>query len=363
MDTPKFLLVGTKDSLPADRDTNKLYWCSDTRELYKGMDLYTEAVRVVPRIPDTPATGILYIIPSGEAKVYTGSEWVTVALPFVTEGTVTTDSTNAEVPTAKVVYDSIVAAVAESVNGGDVVNNIVSTKAGIITVTVGETETDVALKGTVINPSYDAATRTITLPFADGSESLLISLGKDIFIDPSANNRYEASDKSIHLYLNDGAGEQTPTEIVIPVASFIDVYTGATTSTVEVTVSEDNRISANVKVSAAEGNMITVTDDGLLVSASGFAKASDLESLTNRINTAESDIDAVEGRLDILEGDVSTENSIAYKIAAAKEEIKTTTDALSERLDAIEGDGAGSIADAIKTANTYTDLSLAWATF
>ena len=32
----KFLLVGQKANLPAVRDANKLYWVSDTRELYKG---------------------------------------------------------------------------------------------------------------------------------------------------------------------------------------------------------------------------------------------------------------------------------------------------------------------------------------
>ena len=31
----KFLLTGVKADLPAVRDANKLYWCSDTRELYK----------------------------------------------------------------------------------------------------------------------------------------------------------------------------------------------------------------------------------------------------------------------------------------------------------------------------------------
>ena len=68
----KFLLTGVKADLPAVRDANKLYWCSDTRELYKGMDLYTEAVRVVSALPATMAQGVLYILPSGEVKVFDG---------------------------------------------------------------------------------------------------------------------------------------------------------------------------------------------------------------------------------------------------------------------------------------------------
>ena len=79
----KFLLVGLKADLPAVRDANKLYWCSDTRELYKGMDLYTEAVRIVSAVPATPAQGVLYVLPTGEAKVFNGTDTVTVAKPYV----------------------------------------------------------------------------------------------------------------------------------------------------------------------------------------------------------------------------------------------------------------------------------------
>lgn len=253
----KFLLVGLKDDLPAVRDANKLYWCSDTRELYKGMDLYTEAVRIVDAVPATPAQGVLYVLPTGEAKVFNGTDTVTVAKPYVesSAGVLTAANTDDQVATAKAVYDSIVNAISTAtesiVKGGALVNNIISTKAGTITVTKGEytqvgadavysasvnyfekvndayvlatvdastfaakvasglyvssDETDVVVKGVVVNPTYDASTRTITLPYADGTDSLVISLGKDIFVDPNADNKYNTETGNIELFLNDGS--------------------------------------------------------------------------------------------------------------------------------------------------------------
>lgn len=53
--------------------------------------------------------------------------------------------------------------------------------------------------------------------------------------------------------------------IKIPVGSLIDVYTGLATSTAEVTVSTDNKISVKVKVSAKADNSITLEEDGLYV--------------------------------------------------------------------------------------------------
>ena len=252
----KFLLVGLKVDLPPVRDDNKLYWCSDTRELYKGMDLYTEAVRIVDALPDAMAQGVLYVLPSGEVKVFNGTDVVTVAKPYVdsTSGVLTADNTDDQVATAKMVYESIAQAVGAVAEGGELVNNIFSTKAGTVTVTKGayvkldenatfsagtnyfkkvddqyvldeeactesrfpfclldhdiyisSDEVDVAIKGVVVDPTYDASTRTITLPYADGTESLVINLGKDIFIDPTADNKYNTETGNIEVYLNDGS--------------------------------------------------------------------------------------------------------------------------------------------------------------
>ena len=51
----------------------------------------------------------------------------------------------------------------------------------------------------------------------------------------------------------------------IPVGALIDIYVGVATSTAEVSVSSDNKISVNVRVSTKGNNSITVEEDGLYV--------------------------------------------------------------------------------------------------
>ena len=56
-----FVYTGLKANLPEVRE-NAFYLCTDTREIYFGADLFTEAVRTYTgEKPATPATGVLYV--------------------------------------------------------------------------------------------------------------------------------------------------------------------------------------------------------------------------------------------------------------------------------------------------------------
>ena len=59
--------------------------------------------------------------------------------------------------------------------------------------------------------------------------------------------------------------DDTVTYSFVNVESLVDIYTGVETETVIVDVNADNEISAEVKVSAEEGNFIEVKEDGLYV--------------------------------------------------------------------------------------------------
>ena len=424
----KFLLVGLKADLPAVRDANKLYWCSDTRELYKGMDLYTEAVRVVSALPATMAQGVLYILPSGEVKMYDGSTTITVAKPYFTsaDGLLTAANTDDQVATAKAVYDSITYAVGEVVKNGGIVNNVISTKAGTITVTKGDynkldsatavysasttyfvksgdayvvetvadasdfatkvasanglyvsaDETDVAIKGVVVNPTYDASTRTITLPFADGTKSLEINLGKDIFLDPSAQNKYNPATGNIELYLNDGNGG-SPTMISIPASDLVDIYTGGTHTdgSTTVTIDSNNEITASVNVSADADNRLSKKADGLYVDAPSKAQFASLSS----------DVDALEASLNgevIVLKDNGAATGASYTFSAAdtftadgapvtyasaqdlanaiatgsEQHIEVATAGVEDRVDTLETKMAKAEADIVANANAIADV-------
>ena len=424
----KFLLTGVKADLPAVRDPNKLYWCSDTRELYKGMDLYTEAVRVVSALPATMAQGVLYILPSGEVKMYDGSTTITVAKPYFTsaDGLLTAANTDDQVATAKAVYDSITYAVGEVVKNGGIVNNVISTKAGTITVTKGDynkldsatavysasttyfvksgdayvvetvadasdfatkvasanglyvsaDETDVAIKGVVVNPTYDASTRTITLPFADGTKSLEINLGKDIFLDPSAQNKYNPATGNIELYLNDGNGG-SPTMISIPASDLVDIYTGGTHTdgSTTVTIDSNNEITASVNVSADADNRLSKKADGLYVDAPSKAQFASLSS----------DVDALEASLNgevIVLKDNGAATGASYTFSAAdtftadgapvtyasaqdlanaiatgsEQHIEVATAGVEDRVDTLETKMAKAEADIVANANAIADV-------
>jgi peptidoglycan hydrolase-like protein with peptidoglycan-binding domain len=369
----RFLLVGSKANLPDKdhRDPNKLYFCSDTRELYKGMDLYTEAVRVVSVAPSQPAEGILYIFPSGVARSYSESTgWTTVGLPYITSGTLEEDNltivnangkTINKVPTAQVVYDSIAEAITNAVSGGQVVNSITSTKAGTITVTAGEKETDVAVSGVVVNPTYDPDTRTITLPYADGKESLVIALGKDLFLDANADNKYNEATGNIELYLNDGSC------ITIPAKSLIDVYTGAATSTATVSVSDKNVITADVKVSAKTENRLKVSDDGLLVDVTDLASKSELSEGTAKLDAdiaaANESISKLQDLINVLNGDSSVNGSVDSKVKDAVTLIDNELDKLQASIDSINDPDTGVLAQAKTYVDSEVEDSTSWSKF
>lgn len=103
---------GLKANLPAERNANSFYLCTDVRELYFGTDLYTEAVRFYDGTkPTAPAQGVLYVdTVSGAGDVWNGSAWKSVFTAIVTKTVATSISASAsdsEVPTAKAVKDYV----------------------------------------------------------------------------------------------------------------------------------------------------------------------------------------------------------------------------------------------------------------
>lgn len=81
--------------------------------------------------------------------------------------------------------------------------------------------------------SWNGTTRVLTLTDSNGTQHEA-NIGKDIFIDETADNRYENG--NIYLYLNDGTGSSDPTEIVIPVTGLITDYVGYDTDSISMNV-------------------------------------------------------------------------------------------------------------------------------
>ena len=321
----KFGLQASYNSL-AVKDPNVLYFCTDSKKIYKGTIDFTDSVVVSTKAADVtaPLVGKLYVFAeTGTTEIYTGSEWKVVSYPVST--TIDAASDNVHVPTAKAVYDFVESEIAELAGGAEVVKSIASTNGteGSITYTTGDDQThDVALKGVVTTPAYDATTRKFTFPVVGGSD-VVVELGKDVFVDPAGNNRYENG--NIYIYLNDGTGEKEATELVIPVTGLIKDYVGGDTDSVELTVNNDTHVvTADVVLredSVAPGEEFT---NALKLSTAEGKKGLyvDLSAVEAKIKAAEDRLDAAEAAITKLNGDAAVDGSVAAQIKAESDALK-----------------------------------------
>ena len=264
MATPKtyknILKYGTQANYAAlaTKDADVLYFCTDTGKLYKGEVDFTNAIVFAASKSGvtSPIVGKTYFFAdSGTVEAYDPAVpgWKVISYPLVT--TIVDSAAgndDVHVPSAKAVYDFVEQEIAEVV-GGDMVKSVQQKMNGqtavegtIQYVTGDDVAHDVEMTGVVTTPTYDAASRTFTFPVT-GKSDVVVELGKDIFIDPQGNNRYE--DGFIYLYLNDGTQSSDPTELVIPVTGLVTDYFGTQTDTVTLTVDNStHEVTADVRV-------------------------------------------------------------------------------------------------------------------
>lgn len=288
------------------KDADVLYFCTDTQKIYKGSVDYTGSVVPVSTKPENPAAGKVYVIADTDTvEAYVNNAWKVLSYPAAT--VVDENSDDLHFVTAKAVYDAISTLATSS----DSVKNVEAGEAAAqVKVTKGDdTSETVTIPGVVTKPTWDETARKITFPVT-GDTSVEINLGKDIFLDPTAENGYNSSTKCIEMYLNDGTDETEATLVSIPAADLIDVFTGATTNGATTSVSEDNVISVDINIDPDENNALTLSANGLKV---------DLSELTGRIDDIEAD-------LDTLMGDENTEGSIAKQIADSAATLDTKID-------------------------------------
>ena len=113
----KLIYKGLKANLPENRNAGSAYFVTDSREIYFGADLYTDAVRFYTGDkPTTPAQGVLYVNEaSGAGDVWNGTAWVNVIKGYITAIDENADHTT--VPTTKAAKDYIDKKVADVVAG------------------------------------------------------------------------------------------------------------------------------------------------------------------------------------------------------------------------------------------------------
>lgn len=206
----------------------------------------------------------------------------------------------------------------------------------------------VPITGVAHSPTYENL--VITIPVY-GSEDLVINIPKDTFI---RSGRYEPDyplpdppgghGPAIVLVVGDGEQSQ---EIVIPAASLVQIYTGGTTDTLTVRVNQDTGvITGTVNIADAVNNLITSSENGLMVDGSGLAR--------KNMSLQQGEVVLSDGQGNFLRSEVFISNqelkagylatgdviaqAIATAIGGAINPVEERVAALEERLPSINDD-------------------------
>lgn len=329
---------GTKaryDALsPKDMDT--LYFTTDTLQLFKGTAEYTKTSKMVSALPTTgQIQGIIYFrMTDYSMHIWNGAEFVQLNKSTVTQ--IPADATDNDIPTTKAVADYVNAKITavENIKGKFVTD--VTYNAGVLSVAKGDKPVTTTLTGIVHEPTYDAETRTIKMPVF-GGDTLTIALGKDLVVK---NGVYNTKDKNIELTLTSGD------VIKIPVGSLIDIYTGVATPSAEVSISDDNKISVTVRVSAKANNTLTIEEDGLYVSVpDAYTKA----EVDTKVKTVQ---DALNTHAKNTTVHITAAERKAWNAKVSQTELKTSHD---DAVSVAAADATKKANKAVADANTYTD--------
>ena len=343
--------LGTKANFEAlqVKNNDTLYFLTDTLQIFKGASEYTKSCKLVAALPESgQVQGIVYVRTSDMTlHIYNGTEYVQLNKAVVT-AIPAADASDDNVPTTKAVADYVQAKIEAVTGGKGLFVTDVTYKDGVISVAKGDTPVATTLGGVVHNATYDAETRTITLPVF-GGDALTINLGKDLVV---TSGTYDADTQEIQLTITSG-------DVII--------YTGLATSTAEVTVSDENKISVRVKVSAKANNSIIVEEDGLYVAVpDAYTKAetdTKVKAVQDALDTHKADtvahVTAEERKT--WNAKVSTDQLATAKseaISAAAADATTKADAAR--------DAAKEYADGLNTAMDArvkeTEKALAWQT-
>lgn len=121
------------------------------------------------------------------------------------------------------------------------------------------------------SPTYDATNLKLTIPVYGGSD-VVVNIPKDKFV--TAGKYYD-------VYPEGATGEtaqhqvivltiENQTEpVIIPASSLVNILTAESTNTITMQISDDDKISASVKIDPSSDNAITSSASGIKVDLSG----------------------------------------------------------------------------------------------
>lgn len=259
------------------KTSDKLYFLSDTKEIYRGKDPFTESIILYKSIPTSPAVGILYINDiSLEGRAWNGTSWITVINgiknyndPDSIKSSELSYTTNEIEPVPEGIKDISFHRESNNLIIKDVDNNT----------------TLVPLSSITMDFIYDISNNTIITMNAN----LIIQDQKiDIDLRDFIKTVNYISNTIIILFNNDKNPIRIPLNTLINVKDINSEY-------ISITVT-GNAFVAEAVVLENEGNMIELEDMGLYAAVVDITKSEDYDSLISATLISVSD----EGNDDLI---------------------------------------------------------------
>ncbi|WP_301066406.1 hypothetical protein [uncultured Duncaniella sp.] len=259
-----------------------LYFLSDTKEIYKKDVPFTEGVYLYDGTePTSKAVGKIYINSTTlEGKVWNGTAWKTVIQPVA--ATLTATDT-AQPVSGKAVADYVKTQIENATGAGDIVASLTFDKAtSELKVGMSDaSEQKIALEGLAVDLVYNKTTGLLQVKDCKGTTiGTGISLDLERFVQTAT---YDAATKKIILGFNPEDAEDV---LEIDVGDLVDTYTAKSSETITLTVT-GNEFTAEAIVSAAAGNQLQKTAQGLYVAAV------DTSAFAHKVDMAPEDADPI----------------------------------------------------------------------
>lgn len=241
------------------KDAEALYFIKDTGEIYLGEQSYTQSVIFygadlpVETRPEKGAFGKVYV----DATTLQGFVWNGTEYKEIIKAIETNVANNTDNPvTAKAVKTYVDTLVGTGTS--DCIKAVAwdETNVQLQITKKDESQVNVPLTKIATLLEYNGGTGALTLKDHAGNQLSQVNIPLDNFVK---SGRYDSDTKEIVLTM------QNASEIRIPAAALVDIYTGGTTNSGTVTVSPEKQISFNVKLDPNPNNKLTVSETGLMV--------------------------------------------------------------------------------------------------
>ena len=232
-----------------------LYFITDTQRIYKGTNVVAMTSVLYPAtMPDasTMTAGTLYVY---DEKIYTLIDDQVVCL---------NKSLAAGAISSLTMFD---ASVVDTADDEELSSAKLSTSAKVTA------DISAAIQHSAHDVEFDSTSYKLTIPMY-GLDDLVVSIPRCV-----KSGRYEADyelpdgqrGKAIVLVIDAPSEPTGEKEIVIPAAGLVQTFTGVSGNDIKVTVSDDNKIKAELNIAPTESK-IKVTETGLELDLSDYAK-------------------------------------------------------------------------------------------